>query len=152
MSLYNIYSSIFLGVISIFVCIISYKLGLGEIHTPGPGLIPFGVAVILLLMSLGLAIRSVLEILRKPQKSNIFRDVYWKRVIIVIIFLMGYGIFFNILGFGITNFILLALLIGLVGKQKWWATFLISISIVIIIYFIFIIWLDIPFPRGILGI
>lgn len=152
MKKYDLYSGIFLGGISIITCILSYRLGLGEIHNPGPGLIPFGVAGILFLMSLGLIIRCVIEKIKSPLEGQVFKDVAWERVILVLISLLGYGIGFNHLGFSICTFLLIIFLLGFVGRQAWWFTILTSLLIVAIGYFIFIVWLDIPFPKGPFGI
>lgn len=152
MKRYDLYSGIFLVVISIVTCLLSYRLGLGEIHNPGPGLIPFGVASVLFLMSLGLIIRCITEGIKRPLKGQAFKDVSWQRVILVLISLLGYGVGFNRLGFSICTFLLIIFLLGVVCRQRWWLAILASILTVVISYFIFVVWLEVPFPKGPFGI
>ncbi len=152
MKIYDLYSGIFLVVISIVTCLLSYRLGLGEIHNPGPGLIPFGVASVLFLMSLGLIIRCITERIKGPLGGQAFKDVSWQRVILVLISLLGYGVGFNRLGFSICTFLLIIFLLGVVGRQRWWLAILASILTVVISYFIFVVWLEVPFPKGPFGI
>jgi putative tricarboxylic transport membrane protein len=149
---YNFLSGLFLMILSVGTCFIAHRLGLGNIHNPGPGLIPFGVAVILLLMSLGLILRSFFEAIKGPQKKEVFKGVDWKRVVLVLGSLLGYGIAFNFLGFPICTFLLMILLLGVVGRLKWWLTLFISLFTVLCTYLIFVVWLECPFPKGPFGI
>jgi hypothetical protein len=148
---YDFLSGFFLMILSVGTCFIAHRLGPGNIHNPGPGLIPFGVAVILLLMSLGLILRSFFEAIKGPQKK-VFKGVDWKRVVLVLGSLLGYGIAFNFLGFPICTFLLMILLLGVVGRKKWWLTLFISLFTVLCTYLIFVVWLECPFPKGPFGI
>jgi putative tricarboxylic transport membrane protein len=152
LKIYDIYSGIFLGIVAILTCILSYRLGLGEISNPGPGLTPFGVSSILFLMSLGLVIRCIMERMKAPLVRGIFKDVSLGRVILVLISLFAYGISFERFGFVICTFFILVFLLGVVSGQKWHFAITISVLIVILSYLIFIFWLDIPFPKGPFGI
>lgn len=139
-------------ILSVGTCFIAYRLGLGHIHNPGPGLIPFGVAAILFLMSVGLVLRSLFEAIKGPQEKEVFKGIEWRRVILVLLALLGYGIAFNTLGFNICTFLLMVLLLGVVGRKKWWLTLVISLFMVLGTYLIFVVWLGCTFPRGPFGI
>jgi len=152
LKIYDFYSGIFLTMLSIATCIFSYRLGLRDIRNPGPGLIPFGVAGLLGLMSMGLLFRSLFGIIKGSQSRAVFKGVKWKRVVLALCGLLGYGITFNFLGFRLCTFFLMVLLLGVVGRQKWWLTFTISILTVIGAYLIFVVLLGCPFPTGPLGI
>ena len=133
-------------------CFFSYRLGLGTIHNPGPGLIPFGVAVLLGMMSIGLLLRSLFGTQKGFQRKAVFKGVKWRRVGLALCGLLGYGLAFNFLGFRLCTFFLMVLLLGVVGRQKWWLTLTVSILTVIGAYLIFVLWLGCPFPTGPLGI
>jgi hypothetical protein len=149
---YDFLSGLFLLVLSAVTCMMAYRLGLGDVHNPGPGLIPIGVAALLFLMSVGLVLRSFFEAIKAPQKKEVFKGMERKRVVLVLGSLLGYGITFNTLGFNICTFLLMVLLLGVVGHQKWWLTLVISIFTVLCTYLIFVAWLECPFPRGPFGI
>ena len=152
MKKYDLFSGLFLILLSVGTCVMAYRLRLGDMYTPGPGLIPFGVAVLLGLMSLGLILKSLFQILKGSQEKKAFKGIDWKRVILVLGALFGYGFAFNSLGFRICTFLLMVLLLGVVGRQRWWLTFVISFLTVVCTYLIFVVWLDCPFPTGPFGI
>ena len=129
-----------------------YRLGLGEVTNPGPGLIPLEIAGLLGLMSLGLCLKGLFQIIKGYKEKEAFKGIAWERVILVLVSLLGYGIVFNFLGFPICTFLLMILLLRWVGHQKWWFTLSISLFTVVCAYLIFVVWLDCPFPSGPFGI
>ena len=139
-------------ILSVGVCLKAYQLRLGNISNPGAGLIPFGVAALLFLMSIGLWLKSLLEVKKGYQERQVFKGIQWGRVVLVLCALLGYGIAFNFLGFHICTFLLMILLLGVVGHLKWWLTITISLVTVFCSYLIFEAWLGCPFPRGPFGI
>ena len=149
---YDLISGLFLLGVSGGTCIMSYRLGWGDIHNPGPGLIPFGVAVLLGLMSAGLSIRSLGEAARGGQEKNVFAGIAWKKIIIALCGLLGYAIFFNFLGFRISTFLLMILFLGAVSRMKWRWTLLTALITAVCAYLIFEAWLGCPFPTGPFGI
>lgn len=152
MKIYEFYSALFLTILSMGTCILAYRLGLGSIRNPAAGLIPFGVAVLLGLMSIGLLLRSLFRSTKGPQSEAVFKGVEWRGVVLTLCGLLGYGAAFSYLGFRLSTFFLMLLLIGVVGRQKWWLTFMISILTVVCAYVLFVVWLGCPFPAGPLGI
>ena len=149
---YDFLSGLFLLLLSAGTCMMAYRLGFGDVHNPGPGLIPIGVAALLFLMSVGLVLRSLFEVIKGPQEKEVFKGVEWKRVVLVLGSLLGYGIAFNALGFNLCTFLLMILLLGVVCRQKWWVTITISLLTVFCSYLIFVVWLGCPFPKGPFGI
>jgi hypothetical protein len=81
-----------------------------------------------------------------------FKGVEWRGVVLTLCGLLGYGAAFPILGFRLSTFFLMLLLIGGVGRQTWWLTFTVSFLTVVCAYFIFVVWLGCPFPAGPFGI
>ena len=152
MKKYDFLSGIFLMILSVGVCLMAYQLRFGNISNPGAGLIPFGVAALLFLMSIGLWLRSLLEVSNGYQERKFFKGIQWGRVVSVLCSLLGYGIAFNFLGFHICTFLLMILLLGVVGRLKWWLTITISLVTVFCSYLIFEAWLGCPFPKGPFGI
>ena len=150
--MYDIYSALFLTIISGVTCLLAYRLSLGSIHNPGAGLIPFGVAALLGLMSIGLLLRGLLRSPVGSRSEEVFKGVEWRGVVLTLCGLLGYGAVFNRLGFRLSTFFLMLLLIGGVGRQKWWSTVAVSFFTVVFAHLIFVVWLRCPFPAGPLGI
>ena len=149
---YDLFSGLFLMLLGIGTCILAYQLGLGRIGHPGTGLIPFGTAALLGLMSIGLVLKSLIKKGKGDQKSGNFQGIQWGTLIMVVCALIGYGIVFSFLGFSITTFFLMFLLLWRIGRQRWWMTLAISILIVIGVNLIFVVWLGCQFPKGFLGV
>ncbi len=149
---YDVISGLFLLTVAVVTCLMANRLGFDNIHNPGPGLIPFGVAALLGLMSVGLCIRSLLGRSREGREQGVFANIAWGKIIIALCGLIGYGIFFNFLGFRISTFLLMVLLLGAVSRMKWVWALLTSLITVICAYLIFVTWLGCLFPTGPFGI
>ena len=148
MKKYDFYSGLFLAVFSGAACILSYRLGFKSISNPGAGLIPFGVAGLLGLMSVGLLLKSLPGTKAGPREEAVFSGLAWGRVLLVLCGLLGYGLTFEFLGFPLCTFFLMVLLLGVVGRQKWWMILTVSIFTVLFAHLIFVVWLGCPFPTG----
>ncbi len=152
MRIYDVYSALFLTALSAATCLLAHRLGLGSIHNPGAGLVPFGVAALLGLMSIGLLFRGLLKSTAGFQREGAFQGVQWRGVVLTLCSLLGYGAVFNRLGFRLSTFFLMLLLVGGVGRRRWWSTLAVSLLTVVFAYLIFVVWLRCPFPIGFLGI
>ena len=149
---YDFVSGLFLTAVSAGASLMAYRLGVGTVREPGPGLIPLGTAALLGLMSIGLVMRSLFQGTQVSKGEKIFQGIRWKTNILVFCALLGYGMAFDALGFSLCTFLFIVLLLGVVGRKKWWWTLGTSILIVVVTYFIFVVWLGCEFPRGFLGV
>lgn len=153
MKRYDIYPGLFLMAVGIGGCILASRLGLGTMHSPGAGLIPFGVAAILALMSAGIVAGSLIRAAKEKPigAAKIFEGINWTTAILVLCTLTGYGAAFDALGFDICNFLLMVVLLLAVCRKKLWLTLFTSIVTVAAAHLLFITWLNCQFPRGPLG-
>ena len=67
---------------------------------------------------------------------------------IVLVILVGYGIFFSFLGFAISTFLLMSLLVGVVGRQRLRLTLSVCLITVVSAYLLFVVALGVPVPSG----
>jgi putative tricarboxylic transport membrane protein len=148
MKVYDFACGLFLTALSIAVCGLAYRLGLNQVSNPGAGLIPFGVAALLGLMSLGLVLRNVGALAQGSRHQSVFKGVDWRRVVLALCGITAYAIAFNWLGFRICTFLLMVWLLKGVGRQRWRTTIAVSLITVICAYLLFVVWLACPFPRG----
>ena len=139
--------------IGIGTCVMAYRYKLGTIREPGAGLIPFGVAALLGLMSIGLCLRSLLPIIKaREEGERVPKGIAWGRMGLVLCALLGYGLAFDVLGFHLCTFLLMIVLLGVVGRQTLRLTLAVSLFTVLCVYLVFEVWLGCPFPRGPFGI
>ena len=142
-------TSIFLLVFAVLFCIKSYQLGLGHLRDPGTGFIPFLSGVLLGCLSLSIFIKSM--VIR--EKHSAFGGG-WMKGAWVIGSLILYALVLEKLGFLVTTFIFLILILSLLSFQprKLLSAFLVSLFTVLISYLVFSLWLKVQLPKGILGI
>jgi hypothetical protein len=61
-------------------------------------------------------------------------------------------LFFNQLGYPLSAFLLMALLLRILGVKKWAINLPLSFVTAAISYFLFVQWLKIPLPKGWIGL
>jgi hypothetical protein len=150
---YDLYPGLFLMAVSIGGCILASRLGLGSMHSPGAGLIPFGTAAILAMMSAGMVVGSLIRAAKEgpARVTKIFEGINWTAAILVLCTLAGYGAGFDTLGFDTCNFLMMVVLLRAVCRKKLWLTLAISVITAVGAHLLFITWLNCQFPRGPLG-
>jgi len=129
--------------------ILSYKLDLGNFHSPGPGLMPFLLGVTFLLVSTYHFVRSFVKAGDRngDEKIEFNKAKLWK-LSIVMGSLLVYLLFFETVGYLITTFFLLVILFRSAGSKKWSLIVIGSALVVLITYFGFN-SLGLRLPKGI---
>jgi putative tricarboxylic transport membrane protein len=135
--------------LGIYILIQSYRVGLGTLGCPGPGLMPFLVGALLVAFSAFSLLRRLYGEGRHEglagagkKKSEL------RRISIVLGSLIGYAVLLERLGFLVTSFLMLALLFRNMGTARTVAAG-VSLATVVATYFVFS-YLGVVFPPGIL--
>jgi hypothetical protein len=144
----DVLSGLFLGLLSIGTCIMAYRLGLGSGSNPGPGFAAFGIAFLLGLMSIYLCLKGVLQGIRDHGKTEAVKGFPWKKPMLMLVILVGYGVFFNVLGFSVSTFLLMMLIVWVVGRQRLRLALTVSVLTVASAYLLFVVALGLPLPVG----
>jgi putative tricarboxylic transport membrane protein len=147
----HLISGLFWLAISIFVCIMAIKLGVGTFSSPGSGFLFFWSSLILGALSVILITKSILG--KREAKLlliDLWKGLKWGKAVLAIITLFLYALILTKLGFILTTFVLMILLFG-IGKLKYWVTIISAFFTVMLSYIIFHFLLQIQFPRGIFG-
>ncbi len=143
----DLISGAFLTALSIYVCMMAYRLGLGTGSTPGAGFAGFGIAFLLGLMSIGMMIKGFIRI-GKAREAAAVPPIKWRMPLLILTILSGYGAFFRFLGFPLSTFILMVLLVWVVGRRRFTVALLVSILTVAFSYALFVTALGLPLPLG----
>ncbi len=136
--------------IGLFTSIHAYRLGVGHLHQPGPGFI-------FLLSGIGLTILGIVNLLitmrEQPggERTPLWRGLRWHKVLLVLAVLASFGYFLNIAGFLLSTFLLMLFLFKGVEPTRWWVAFGSSAITVLLSYFVFVKWLEVPFPMTVFG-
>jgi putative tricarboxylic transport membrane protein len=151
---HDIISSLIWIAVSGLFCWGAVDLGLGDLTEPGAGLFPFLISLLLILFSAGLFAVS----LRKAGKFNLIEArKFWpdrhgfRRIGLTVLFLACYVLALNYLGFLLTTFLFIFVLMRFIEPQKWPTVILGSLLTAGGAYAIFEIWLRSNLPVGLLG-
>jgi putative tricarboxylic transport membrane protein len=142
---YHIIPTLFWLGLSLFVMTFSLRLGLRGFHNPGPGLAPFVLGLLLLLISLYVLIISLLKKGRGNETPGEGQSrTNYGKIGFVLVALFAYSFLLERLGFLMTTWIFLFLLFRSMGN-RWITTLVASTSTVLATYFVFtFFWGQIP--------
>ncbi len=139
--------------LGLFVSAYSLRLGLGALVRPGPGLFPFCLGLIIALLALYKLLSKQLRKDRdeegtggpegSPQQAPV------GRLAVLAITLFAYALLLETLGYIITTFLGLAVLLRTGGYEKWIPIVVYALIISAVTYFGFT-YLGTMFPPGIL--
>jgi len=144
-------ASIFLVIFSVVACREAYRLSLGKLRTPGPGLYPFLLGALLLTLSVFYLFKA-LRSWRREDEIHLWEGLRWRKVILVLSLLFSYALLLESGGFVLCTLLFLMSLLRWVDRQRWYWVYAGSLGIDMACYVIFKLWLMIQLPRGILGI
>jgi putative tricarboxylic transport membrane protein len=145
----ELYASAFLAALAAAACAMAYRMGLGDIHNPGPGFMPLATAALLGLMALGELGRDLIVAIRRGAEPAVFAPRGFGTALVVIGALAGFGMAIETLGFSVSAALMLTVLF-VVARMRLWVAVLAAVLIAVIARVIF--WaLGVPFPEGPLG-
>jgi putative tricarboxylic transport membrane protein len=139
----------------IFFAVFSYRLGLGRFLEPGPGLFSFGLGLIIMLLGVYKLITAFLssrkdgEGLGAKKEASLFGNIGKLAVLTAV--LIAYALLLQRLGYLITTFLCLALLLRIAGYTRWVLIMVYAVIISVITYAGFT-YLGTAFPPGILNL
>lgn len=130
----------------------SLRIGLGGVHRPGAGFLPF-------YTGLGLSFVATLSLLKnfwavkkggEEEREKVFGQSV-SNVVVIVFALIGYVLIFRWLGYPISTFLLLIFLFRAGGFRRWTFTLVAAFLTVSLSYLLFCSWLNMRFPIGFLG-
>ena len=127
----------------------STSLSMGKFRHPGPGFLPFGLAFVLIILSLALILQSRTN---GGSPKPFWAKRTWLRPLLGVLSLVFYALFFDWIGFILTTFIFLVIWMWVIERLRWRTILSISIGTTAALYLIFNLLLEVPLPPGFLGI
>lgn len=134
--------------------ILSLGMPLGTFRMAGPGLFPFCLGIILMILATIFLINTKY---RKKSTTEKLEDMLPtpRSTRQMLLFLGATTIAvacFNTLGFPLTSFLLMVLLLRSLGIKRWPFLMIMSLATAVGSYILFVQILKIPLPKGLLGI
>lgn len=125
----------------------SARLKMGSFKHPGVGFLPFGLSLILIILSLFLIISRW----RKESHSTSFwPHRSWLRPLLGVLILGLYALVIEKFGFLLATFLFLIIWMGVIERIHWLKMVSISIGVTIMLYLIFGLFLQVPIPMSFL--
>ncbi|MFC4120113.1 tripartite tricarboxylate transporter TctB family protein [Nonomuraea zeae] len=119
----------------------SLALGLGRLTQPGPGLWPFAISVVIVVLSATLVVTGRgLEDTERFSKSSLLTAI-------AVVTLVALAALLPLIGFEIPSLLLVFVWLRWLGRESWRSSIVISIVTVAAFYVLFVVLLQIPLPR-----
>jgi putative tricarboxylic transport membrane protein len=134
--------------------LLSLKMPIGTFRMAGTGMFPLILGILLMFLS----VIFVLKIFFQGKKGQIKKEPppeSSESPVQLILFLGAMvlaTLFFNRLGYPLTSLLLMLALLRILGIKRWGLNILISVVTAVGSYFLFVKWLNIPMPKGWIGI
>ncbi len=142
----------FLLVLGVAFTFGSLSLSFGSLHQPGPGFLPFYTGAGLSLIALLSLIQSLLrDRSEKTSRSEKTFDPSLLKVTVIVVSMAAYSLILPWSGYFLSTFLLLTLLLKVGGFQRWLHILATAAVTAYLSYVLFGSWLNMRFPRGILG-
>ena len=134
--------------------LLSLRMPIGTFRTSGTGMFPLCLGILLMILSGAFT----LKIFFKGKEEQVKKEASIESSespIQLILFLGTMALatlFFNQLGYPLTSFLLIVTLLRILGIKRWGLNILISVVTAVGSYFLFVKWLNIPMPKGWIGL
>jgi putative tricarboxylic transport membrane protein len=132
----------------LLACYGGIQLGLGSVTEPGAGFIFFWSGLILVSLSLIVLADSVRTPAPTPRQMG---ELNWTKIALALLSVLLYAFFLERLGFVLTTFILVSVLLGCVEGANWLRSLGVAGAAALTTYALFELWLKIRLPKGIFG-
>ena len=123
-------------------------MGLGTLHSPGPGFMVFIAALLLGILALHTLYKSLI---RRPESAGVTpTPKRWGGVVWVFLLLAGYVLLLNVAGYLLVTLLTLFLLFVMLqeGKKRWLSAAIVAGVTSAVTYLVFSVWFKLHLPNG----
>jgi putative tricarboxylic transport membrane protein len=147
---YDIWGGLTWFLLGFAYCLGAIKYKLGTFQVPGPGFVPFLAGGLLALLGLALFISTSLKA-RSSIKENLWEKEKARYFLFPLLALLCYALLLERLGFLLDTFLFLLFLFKMAKPKIWLLPVVLSALIVTIAHFLFSVFLQSQFPKGMWG-
>ena len=148
-----------LGAVVLFVfggavTILSLRMDIGTFRMAGTGMFPLFLGILLMVLSAAHIFKISLQAKKEQAKKggSVESSGPPLQTILFLAAMVLATLFVNRLGYPLTAFFLMVALLRVLGIKRWGRNILISAATAAGSYVLFAKWLDIPMPKGFIGL
>jgi hypothetical protein len=133
---------------------LSLKMPIGTFRAAGPGLFPLCLGLLLMLLAVSFTLKIFMQNrqIHERQAATPKPGGSAKPVIGFMAVIGAAAVLLEYLGYAPTAFLMVLALLQILESKKWHWNLLIALSSAAVSHFVFVWWLQIPFPQGWLGL
>jgi hypothetical protein len=113
---------------------------------PGPAFVPFWLGLVMAILAAMMLVRSLRQ--QHPGAAWLPRGEGLRDMLVVLGVTILFVALLNVLGMVIGTALYLAILIGYLGRHRWWVTLAVAVGAASFNWLVFVRWLRVPFPEG----
>ena len=147
----NLVAAIGLLLLVGFVVFESRQLSFGTFRVPHTGFFPKILVGLLLLLSLSCLVQT-LRATETERPADKIPTEGWIRIGATLTTLVGFALVLEWLGFLLSTFLLMVLLLRAIEAPKWSKVIIVALATAVVSYILFAWLLGVPLPAGVLGI
>lgn len=121
-------------------------IGLGTLRHPGSGLVVFAAGAWVGILALVLLTQSRRIELQEEERTSEKGKVW-----LISLSLFGYAVAVNWLGFVLSTFVFVFIILRLIEFERWWLIGMKAALITFGNYLVFVVWLGLSLPKGVLS-
>ncbi len=131
----------------------SLKMPIGTFRMAGTGMFPLILGILLMILSGTFVLRIFFwKEERVKNEASVESSGSPAQLILFLSTMVLATLFFNQLGYPLTSFLLMLALLKVLRVKRWGLNILISVVTAVGSYFLFVKWLEIPMPKGWIGL
>ncbi len=134
--------------------LLSLSMPLGTFRMAGAGLFPFCLGILLMILSGFFLLKIYFQGRKQTEKKERGASKAGSPGTLALFFgsMVFSTLFFNTLGYPLVSFLLMVSLLRTLGMKRWGVNVLISVVTAAGSYVLFVQWLQIPLPKGWIGL
>jgi uncharacterized membrane protein AbrB (regulator of aidB expression) len=134
--------------------VLSLKMPIGTFRMAGTGMFPLILGILLIVLSAIFVLKIFIQGKERQVKKEISIESSESRRTLILFLgtMVLVTLFFNKLGYPLSALLLMLALLRVVGVKRWTLTLPLSLMTAVACYFLFVQWLQIPLPKGWIGI
>ena len=134
--------------------LLSLKMPIGTFRMAGTGMFPLSLGILLMILSGAFVLKGFFQGKKEQAKKEAPSEPSESPVQMVLFLgsMVLAAAFFNLLGYPLTSFLLMVSLLKILGVKQWRVNIPLSLVTAVGSYFLFVKWLEIPLPKGWIGI